>query len=187
MSPRIVRLVRIGPDLPDGELVDWLGGALPRWLAVATVREVDLPAPVPPDPSGRVSSNDLVDALMDLHPPDGDRAPDDWLLGLTALPLRSPEWPRVFGEAAVGGAWAVVSTADLEPADALLDQELWRQRVLREALHELGHVAGLPHCARDRCVMFPSIEPEQIERKGPGFCAPCRAAIGSLDPDSASR
>ena len=64
--------------------------------------------------------------------------------------------------------------ADGKPADP----ERLRRRAQVEAVHELGHLLGLSHCADPRCAMFLSHKPSDADRKGPGLCTACRGALG---------
>lgn len=52
------------------------------------------------------------------------------------------------------------------------DQALFELRVLKEALHELGHTFGLIHCEKE-CVMYFSNSIEDTDRKSPKFCEQC--------------
>ncbi|HEX5724382.1 MAG TPA: matrixin family metalloprotease [Longimicrobiaceae bacterium] len=106
-----------------------------------------------------------------------------WALAVTGAELCAPGHPSVFGEATVAGCCAVVSTARLGAGTATL-----HRRLLTEAVHELGHVAGLEHCAATTCVMYPSLDIADTDRKGSHFCKRCREALShalphaSLDP-----
>lgn len=119
--------------------------------------------------SNPVSSNTLVDALIDGYP----ESSQGWILGLTAHDLSAPGRSYVFGEATMGGRWAVVSLARLgAPGPAsprLLD------RLCSEALHEIGHLSGLEHCSAPTCVMSVSSAVAAIDAKSAGFCAGCEA------------
>jgi Predicted Zn-dependent proteases len=85
----------------------------------------------------------------------------------------------VFGEAQLSGDVALVSLHRLReryyglPARADLEQE----RLLKEAVHELGHTFGLRHCRDWRCVMSSSHDISRIDAKGAEFCPACRARI----------
>jgi archaemetzincin len=59
------------------------------------------------------------------------------------------------------------------------DPAVLRHRLLVEALQLLGHLAGLPGCLDHRCAMFTSRDATDADRKGPGLCAGCRAALGA--------
>ena len=85
----------------------------------------------------------------------------------------------VFGEAQLDGNCAVVSTARLEEEFYGLPsrEELFRERLVKEAVHELGHTFGLRHCADWRCVMTSSHAVERLDVKGAEFCSACRKPV----------
>jgi len=97
------------------------------------------------------------------------------LLGVTGLDLYIPILTFVFGEAQLGGRCALVSTHRLRQEFYGLphDPELLRERLLKEAVHELGHTLELTHCDDYGCVMAASHSVEWIDLKGPHLCAAC--------------
>jgi len=101
------------------------------------------------------------------------------LLGITSLDLYIPVLTFVFGEAQVGGACAVVSAHRLTQEFYGLpqDPDLLRARILKEAVHELGHTFSLPHCDDYECVMAPSHAVERIDLKTSHFCPECRSKM----------
>ena len=54
---------------------------------------------------------------------------------------------------------------------------LFRERILKEAVHELGHLHGLSHCDDRSCVMVFSESVEGVDSKGADFCGRCRAML----------
>jgi predicted Zn-dependent protease len=52
-----------------------------------------------------------------------------------------------------------------------------RDRLVKEAVHELGHTFGLRHCADWRCVMSSSYGVERLDVKGADFCPRCRKPV----------
>jgi archaemetzincin len=105
---------------------------------------------------------------------------DSWrVLGVGAVDLYIPILTFVFGEAQMGGPCAVLSTHRLRQEFYGLpqDPELFRQRVIKEAVHEVGHTLNLTHCDDYRCVMTSSHAVEWIDLKEAGLCTNCRSAV----------
>ena len=106
--------------------------------------------------------------------------PKCWrILGVAAVDLYIPILTFVFGEAQMGGRCALVSIHRLRqefyglPADA----KLMRQRLLKEAVHELGHTINLTHCDDYRCAMAPSHAVEWIDLKDVELCRACQSRV----------
>ena len=78
----------------------------------------------------------------------------------------------------MGGPTAVISSHRLSQEFYGLapDHELFRQRVIKEAVHEVGHTVNLTHCEDYRCVMASSHAVEWIDLKQPTLCPACQAA-----------
>ena len=106
--------------------------------------------------------------------------PETWrVLGVTSSDLYIPILTFVFGEAQLSGFCAVVSTHRLTQEFYGLqpDRELLRERLLKEAVHELGHTLQLTHCDDYRCVMAASHAVEWIDIKDSTLCAHCQARV----------
>ena len=103
---------------------------------------------------------------------------DSWrMLGVVAVDLYIPILTFVFGEAQMGGPCAVVSAHRLRQEFYGLpaDPDLYRQRVIKEAVHEIGHTVSLTHCEDYSCAMAPSHAVEYIDLKEGVLCSSCQA------------
>ena len=156
-------------------LLDALGERLQRVLPVAVEQH---PPGFDPelayDPSrGQYNSRTLLAQLLR----DSDGA--ERVLGVAGVDLFIPVLTFVFGEAQLDGRAAVVSTQRLDNALYGLapDPALLFERLVKEAVHELGHTFNLLHCSDGRCVMASSTYVEQIDLKGERFCDRCLDAL----------
>jgi archaemetzincin len=106
--------------------------------------------------------------------------PDSWrVLGVTGVDLYIPILTFVFGEAQMGGPCGLVSARRLQQEFYGLppDQEIAQQRLLKEAVHELGHTLDLTHCDDYQCAMAPSHAVEWIDLKDSTLCGACQARV----------
>jgi len=96
------------------------------------------------------------------------------ILGIIDHDLYVPELNFVFGEASRKAAVISLTRLRQEFYHLPENRTLFHQRVLTEAVHELGHTYGLGHCQNPRCVMFFSNSLMDTDRKGPEFCSRCK-------------
>ena len=99
------------------------------------------------------------------------------VLGVTDEDLFAEGLNFVFGRAILGGRACVISTARLAEDDPVV----FRSRMVKEAVHELGHTFGLGHCQDRRCVMRFSNSILDTDKKGTWFCGSCRTMLESLE------
>ncbi len=148
-----------------------LGAGLRERLPLEVFIEDALPLPEWCAP--RLESGDLLDLLAARH----DASGADWTLGVAEAELVAPQRAFVFGEAEVTGRCAVIG---IEPLRRGVENEVAVRRTVAEAVHELGHVAGLPHCPDQECAMYPSVNVEDTDRKGADYCDCCADALANL-------
>ena len=104
---------------------------------------------------------------------------DGRILGVTSGDLFVPVLTYVFGEAQLDGKVAVVSFHRLRDEYYGLspNSDLLHLRLVKEAVHELGHAFGLLHCNDYLCVMHSSTGVEEIDVKTDRFCPSCSVRL----------
>jgi len=102
---------------------------------------------------------------------------DEYVLLVTDRDLYAAGLNFVFGL-----AWrrvAIISTHRLHPEfyGQPADRELFIERALKEAVHEIGHLHGLSHCKNERCVMRFSNSILDTDYKSYMPCEKCLAKL----------
>ena len=130
-------------------------------------------------PLRSVSGREQLDAGALLEALEATAAAGRLLVGVTGDDIAVPVFTFVFGLARQGGTACVVSLARTDPAFYGLsaDVELGHGRAVAEVLHELGHLAGLDHCADGRCLMGFAGTIEKVDARGSRFCAACATGL----------
>jgi archaemetzincin len=176
-----VDIVRVGGV--SGDVLDFLSEGLARELGakVTSGRAAALPSDAYDPSRGQHASGAI---LAGLGGP--ERRRETIVLGVTSVDLFAPGLNFVFGEAQPAERKCVISVArlGLTPGGKPAAPGLLKERALKEAVHEIGHVLGLGHCGRRTCVMFFSNSILDTDRKGRGFCPACRRPeAGAQPPD----
>jgi len=103
------------------------------------------------------------------------KASNDKLMAVTNLDLYSPGYDFIYGEADVKAGLATLSINRLmgSTADGLPDTCLFTERIIREAVHEVGHLYGLVHCKNPKCVLRTCTCAAEVDEAGNGLCDGC--------------
>ncbi len=151
-------------DVPFDALVE-LAADLRVFNATTEIGGV-LPVPVTAYDKGR--GQHIADVLLAVAcAQDGDK-----VLCVASFDMYTNPLNFVFGVAEVGGRGAVISIARLGG-----ENQSFRDRVVKEAIHEMGHTFGLTHCPDTTCVMHFSTELADTDFKGKFYCEECSAKI----------
>jgi archaemetzincin len=100
------------------------------------------------------------------------------VLGITQVDLFIPILTYVFGEAQLGGISCVVSTYRLSTTDVSGSSATsYHDRMIKEAIHELGHTFKLRHCQEASCIMHYCRSTDDVDRKSNSLCRYCRVLV----------
>ncbi len=108
------------------------------------------------------------------------------VLFTTNVDLFDPPFNFIFGQAELGGQFAIVSLSRLNcilpnqktsEKIQLNNEIILKKRLLKECVHELGHTFNLSHCQNLRCVMFFSNSLRDTDIKDSNFCESCKKSL----------
>lgn len=162
------RLLVVPVGQPDEAMLRFLTSQLGREHRVKRLPAIDPPRSAWSDVRGQYDAERFLQSLTTIPLAHGDR-----LLAVADQPAGTSELTIVFGLAEQSGQRAVIFTRRLTDG---AEQRTWQHRVLTTARHEIGHLAGLRHCASATCAMHFSRSIGDTDLKGPGFCESCQRA-----------
>ena len=100
------------------------------------------------------------------------------VLALVEVDLFIPILTHVYGEAQLGGKACIVSTIRLNEGHSYLNtQEPFLSRIVKEAIHELGHTFQLRHCREHTCLMHYCRNESDVDRKSDQLCRYCKVLL----------
>ena len=148
-------------------------GVLGRFYNVPVKTLHSIPLDVIPRKARRVHPSWKVPQILSTHvlnllkarrPPDAVA-----VLALTTSDLWPGEgWNFVYGQASLServGVWSLARNGD-----PVAEYPVCLSRTLKTALHETGHMLGIPHCTAYECGMNGSNHEEESDSRPMGFC-----------------
>lgn len=100
------------------------------------------------------------------------------ILAITDVDLFIPILTHVYGEAQLGGRTCIVSTYRLKGSfrpSRVNGSHI--QRIVKEAIHELGHTFNLRHCREHACIMHYCRTELDVDRKSDQLCRYCKILL----------
>jgi archaemetzincin len=182
MKVGILRIGRVDSDVTR-RIHEGLSTIFSETRCTTIREEVPLPREAF-DESRKQHRSDIILGLVRRYA--GEKGGFDRVLGVVDVDIFVPRLNFVFGEADCDGRAALVSLWRLRPEyyGDLPSEQLFYERSLKEAVHELGHTLGLEHCSNVFCVMHFSNSIYDTDVKHSLFCERCsvkaEAAIARL-------
>ena len=171
----VVYLQPLGPAIPDAD-VTAVKGALEQFYAVpvTVLPRIELPRQAWYAPRKRWRAEKIIEYLAGRKPADALR-----ILGLTADDISTTKG-KVFD-------WGVLGLGDLDgPAGVIStfrchkgakSEQHARERLMKVAVHEIGHTLSLPHCPTRGCLMEDAEGKVATTDGEYDLCERCRAKL----------
>lgn len=124
-------------------------------------------------------SNGILQWLLQKYKPDRATSTTTKILAICDFDAYSYGLNFVLGEAYLGGSVTAIYLPRLrqEFYGLELNESLFHERIVKEAVHELGHAFGLNHCENIRCVMHFSNSLPDTDLKEKSFCNICSTRL----------
>jgi len=118
-------------------------------------------------------STSILDRLSSLAPLHAVK-----VLAISDVDLFIPILTYVYGEAQLDGKACIVSIHRLKDGDAIPNNpDPFHSRIIKEAIHEIGHTFGLRHCPDHACIMHYCRTVEDVDRKSGHLCRYCNVLL----------
>lgn len=172
-KPAVIAVQALGPVKAERLAVVKQGLEQAFGVTVELRKTIPLPKSAWYAPRARYRADTLLDHL---HETAGPKPPV--VIGITEKDISCTkdehvDW-GIFGLGELDGRTCIVSTFRLGARGA--DEKKLRERLRKVAIHEVGHVTGLPHCPKAGCVMQDAeASIDTVDRESGDFCEECKA------------
>ncbi|MCP3940739.1 MAG: hypothetical protein GY710_04565 [Desulfobacteraceae bacterium] len=95
------------------------------------------------------------------------------VVAVTREDLFIPILTHVYGEAQLGGTACIISISRLITGSDMGGVDRGSTRIVKEAIHELGHCFDLRHCEDEKCIMHYCRKLEDVDKKSNQLCRYC--------------
>jgi len=167
-------LVAIG-KVPD-KVWEWIEDTATEWfpLPVRRLPPLSIPDSAYDGKRKQYQSVEIMKLVAQNAPRDASR-----VLGVTDVDLSIPMLSFLFGQAQLDGTVAIVSLCRLQQEFYGLParDDVLRERLTKEVLHEMGHTFGLVHCPEQKCAMSLSTHIGMVDTKSEQYCSRCSLQI----------
>jgi archaemetzincin len=155
--------------LPIGEIDDEIPNMLRNRITfypfkISILENVTLPEEGYNPERGQYESHSLLNIIR--------KQPGDKVLGICDVDIYSKDYKFVFGQAEISRKVGVISLFRLKGK-----QDIYYNRIVKEATHELCHTLGLRHCKKSKCVMHFSEFLEDTDHKEENLCPKCEKKL----------
>jgi archaemetzincin len=118
------------------------------------------------------SSSKILDQLEKKAPADCVK-----IVAITEKDLFIPILTYVYGEARLNGKPCIVSIQRLVTGLELEAVSKGYRRIVKEAIHELGHTFNLRHCKDPACLMHYCRNIDDVDKKSDQYCRYCNILL----------
>jgi archaemetzincin len=158
----------------DAKLIDLVGREIHRIIGYTTrsksiLQQIDFAEDLS---RNQHYSTPILEKLAGLAPPRAVK-----ILAITRVDLFIPILTHVYGEAQLGGKACIISTHRLNEGLGMGISKIFSKRVVKEAIHELGHAFNLRHCKDHTCCMHYCRTIKDVDRKSDQLCRYCKILL----------
>jgi archaemetzincin len=142
-----------------------------------TLSPLPIPGPAYNVIKKKYLSSAICEKVRNMAPPDAR-----FMLALTDVDTYDNSSSFAYSYAGSEDKVGLISLYRLNPSPGARTeaQDLFFQRILKEATHEIGHLMGFRHCFNSTCVMYFSYSLNDTDKKETFFCQECEKKLSKM-------